>query len=234
MDATDLCQRFETLLGADADGRLTGATWLHVVRAAERASCFCHRDLAPDVATRLSEIAQRERGRQRDWPRDYADYLRVLAEVGTMVAVRAGPLYAAREPPAFEPQAIAIGAHNADLLLGGLDEWRPDVAAGLPMFAATQGGRAVSICATVKATSVAHAAGVETLPAYRGQGLAAHAVAAWGHAVQALGATPFYGTSFDNLASQAVARRLGLELIASEFSVECDALPSRRRLDIDS
>jgi GNAT superfamily N-acetyltransferase len=218
-----VCENFETLFAVDADGRLTGgATYLHVVRAPERVTCFCHRDLSDEVAAALREIAGRERGRHRHWPREYAEYLRVLSPVASVVAVRAGPLYFFRGPAALEPQAVAIGEHNADLLLGGLDEWRPDVAAGLPMFAAIRDGRAVAICATVKATASAHAAGVETLPAYRGQGLAARAVAAWGAAVLSLGATPFYGTTFDNVASQRVARRLGLDLLASEFSVECE------------
>jgi predicted GNAT family acetyltransferase len=61
---------------------------------------------------------------------------------------------------------------------------------------------------------------VETLPDYRGYGLAARVVGGWGRAVQAAGATPIYGTTFDNLASLGVARRLGLRPIASEFSIE--------------
>lgn len=219
------CERYETLFATDADGRLaSGSTYLHVIRTPERATCFCHRDLSAEAAGRLEEIAHRERGRHSRWPQDYADYLRVLSTVATVIAVRAGPLYVFPERPAFEPRAVAIGEHNAELLLGRLDEWRPDVAAGLPMFAAIRDGRAVSICATVKASEWAHAAGVETLPAYRGQGLAAQAVAAWGAAVQSLGATAFYGATFDNVASQGVARTLDLELLAGEFSVECEAL----------
>ena len=41
--------------------------------------------------------------------------------------------------------------------------------------------------------------------------------------VQASGATPFYGTTFDNVASQSLAKRLDLDLdldlIGAEFSV---------------
>jgi predicted GNAT family acetyltransferase len=88
-------------------------------------------------------------------------------------------------------------------------------------------GRAVSLCASVIAVDEAHAAGVETLPAYRQRGLAADAVAAWAGAVLRMNATPFYGTTFDNLASQGVARRLSMKLEGSEFSVEC-ALGSGR------
>ena len=118
--------------------------------------------------------------------------------------------------------AVSIGEDNAELLLGGLDEWRPGVAAGLPMVAMVERGRAVSICASVKASTSTYCADVETLPAYRGRGFASQAVAAWAKAVRALGAAPFYGATFDNGASQSIARRLGLSLIGSEFSIECE------------
>jgi hypothetical protein len=42
-----------------------------------------------------------------------------------------------------------------------------------------------------------------------------------------MGAIPLYGTTFDNLASQGVARSLGMELVGSEFSVECELINRR-------
>jgi hypothetical protein len=47
-------------------------------------------------------------------------------------------------------------------------------------------------------------------------------VAAWAKAVNAAGAAPFYSAAFDNETSQGVAKRLGLSLIGSEFSIECE------------
>jgi GNAT superfamily N-acetyltransferase len=137
-------------------------------------------------------------------------------------ALRAGPLYSFQETSDVGHAAISITQDNADLLLDGLDEWRPDVALGLPMMATVADGRAVSICTSANASVSAHCAGVETLPAYRGRGFAAQTVVAWARAVQAIGAVPFYGTTFDNQASQGVARRLGLRLMGSEFSIECE------------
>jgi hypothetical protein len=168
----------------------------------------------------LAHIAERPRRRPTDWARDYADYANALAPAGPLTKIRSGPLYGF---PASLPDghgAVRIDETNADFLRGGLDEWLPDVADGTPMVAVVVDGRAVSVCASVRVSAAAHCAGVETLVDYRGRGLAALAVTAWARLVRAKGAAPVYGTTFDNLASQGVARALGLRLSASEFSVE--------------
>lgn len=215
---------FDRMLGPDAQGRLTGpGPHLHVLRTADVVLCRCHADLAADVVEALERVARAERGRQRDWPKDYGRYLSILASVGTMQAVRAGMLCRVVNAPGAS--AVRITAANAHLLRGGLDEWLPDVAAGRLIHAAIADDRAVAICASVREVDGAHAAGVETLPAYRRRGLGADAVAGWANAVLRMDAVPFYGTTFDNLASQGVARRLGMELVGSEFSVELGAKP---------
>jgi hypothetical protein len=121
---------------------------------------------------------------------------------------------------------MAINESNSYLLRNSrLEEWLPDVAIGHPFFAAIEGDRAVALCVTVIASQTAYEGGVETLATHRGRGFGADAVAAWAGAVRALGATPFYGTTFDNISSQRLAQRLGLSLVASEFSVHCQPRP---------
>jgi hypothetical protein len=210
------------MFGADARGRLTGrAPHLHILRTPGILICRCHAQLGDEVAGAIEALAHRPRGRPSEWAREYADYARLLAAAAPLKAIRSGPLYDFPGPVTLGEDAVSIDATNAGLLRGGLDEWLPDVAAGLPMSVTLAGGRAVAVCASVKASQVAHCAGVETLPQYRGRGFAAQAVAGWARAVMARGAAPIYGTTFDNLASQGVARRLGLRLIAAEFSIEC-------------
>lgn len=211
----------ETMFAADLQGRLTGsAPHLHILRTNDHLIVRVHATLPDEVAAALAHRAETPRGRAGQWAREYAEYVEILRPLGRLAAVRAGPLYTfanLRDPPS---DVVLIGQDNRDLLRDGLDEWLPDVGAGLPMAAVVRNGRAVSICASARASPAAHCAGVETLPNYRGQGLAVRAVAGWAHAVQTLGAAPFYGTTFDNLASQGVGRRLGLTLIGSEFSIE--------------
>jgi RimJ/RimL family protein N-acetyltransferase len=88
-----------------------------------------------------------------------------------------------------------------------------------PLMVAIVDGVAVSACFCARLTARAAEAGVETVEAYRGRGYAPAVVAAWAHAVRAIGRIPLYSTSWDNLASQAVARKLGLIQYGTDLSL---------------
>jgi len=218
---TTMSDLVDRMLGVGADGRFAAhGPHFYLLRTPHEAVCRVHARVDDGVARSLEAIAIAERGRQRDWPLEYGQYLALLGSLAPVKAMRAGPMFSV-QPPAVPSAATKIGLENADLLRGGLDEWLPDVAAGRLIYAALADGRAVSLCASVQAFAGAHVAGVETLPAHRGRGLATQAVAGWAAAVSRLNAVALYGTSFDNLASQGVARRLGMTLLGAEFSVEC-------------
>lgn len=87
-------------------------------------------------------------------------------------------------------------------------------------FVAVHAGAAVSVCFSSRVGDEAEAAGVDTLPDFQGRGYASLVTAAWGASVQAAGRTPLYGTSWDNLASQGVARRVGLLWCGTTLTVE--------------
>ncbi len=217
-------QQLDRLLGAmfrlDARDRLVGdAPYVHILRTADAVLCRVHVTVPDPRAARLQALAATPRGRPRTWAEDYAAYLSLVESVASVTAIRAGPLYGFPDELPHVSDWVAVDVSNLDLLKGYLDEWIENAESGSPMVAALVEGRAVSVCASVRASEAAHCAGVETSPAYRGRGLARHVVAAWAKLVRAGGAEPFYATTFDNLASQNVARRLGLNLIGSEFSI---------------
>ena len=76
---------------------------------------------------------------------------------------------------------------------------------------ALDGSSVVSICHTPAASDNASEAGVWTREDYRGRGLAPAVVRAWWARERQFKDALFYSTSRDNQASQAVARKLGLE-----------------------
>jgi hypothetical protein len=86
-----------------------------------------------------------------------------------------------------------------------------------PCLAVVQNDTAVSICTTVRLTDAAAEAGVETVEAFRGRGYATAVATAWALAIRQSGRIPLYSTSWDNLASRGVARRLGLIL----YGIDC-------------
>jgi RimJ/RimL family protein N-acetyltransferase len=88
-----------------------------------------------------------------------------------------------------------------------------------PVAAAIDQDRAVSICFCSRRPGQATEAGLETLPAFRGRGFATATVAVWAAEVRRQGYMPLYGTSWDNLASQAVARKLGMVLYGEDWSL---------------
>ena len=87
------------------------------------------------------------------------------------------------------------------------------------MVAAFDGDRAVAVCASARIGAQACEAGVETVPAYRGRGLAAAVTARWADEVRARGLLPLYSTSWDNLGSRGVARRLGMIRYAATIAL---------------
>lgn len=225
-----LDQLLEAMFPRDPRGRMTGAApWLHILRTTDEAICRCHADMPDATAVQIQAMAAAPRGRPGAWAEEYARYLAQTTSIATVTAVRAGPLFRFPDKLPEGSECVPIHVGNLDLLKGALDEWVWDAETGAPMMAALADGRAVSVCASVRISGAAHCAGVETAAAYRGRGLAEHAVAGWARLVRERGAEPFYATTFDNLASQKVARRLGLNLIGSEFSIYAAALQPEDR-----
>ena len=134
-----------------------------------------------------------------------------------------GPAYLVPVKPAAEssPESLSVlvTRQNEELLAGGFDWLIAELDDAQPCMAAVSGGRAVSVCRSVRLTSRAHEAGLETLPPFRGQGHAAAVVTAWAEAVRRADRIPLYSTFWDNLSSRRVARKLGLTWYGADFAI---------------
>jgi hypothetical protein len=143
----------------------------------------------------------------------------LLAQESPVVRVWSGPAYRidVKELPSA-PLAVRVTDANADLLRT-FPDWRDEVNERQPFVVAVENDAAAALCCSVRITPAAHAAGAETLASARRRGMASQAVAEWARAVDELGAIALYSTWWDNVASQAVARRLGMKLIGVDFHV---------------
>jgi hypothetical protein len=110
--------------------------------------------------------------------------------------------------------------HLLRLMVGRMDALDRDFDHVEPWMAMVVDGVAVTSCFSSRLSDRAAEARVDTLEAFRGRGYAPVVVAAWARSVRHSGRIPFYGTSWDNAASQAVARKLGLVQYAVGLGIE--------------
>ena len=149
------------------------------------------------------------------FPPSLLDHITALLERDAPVTARtAGPAF--RFPKSITsperairlmPANVALAATTFPWLLTELADWGP-------CFAVVVNEEVAAVCFTSRRGERVEEAGVETLPAYRGRGFAPLVTAAWATAVCTAGRIPIYSTGWDNLASQAVAQKLGLSLFA--------------------
>lgn len=158
-------------------------------------------------------------GDLRSPPRHAAAYARLLEAHAPVREVEAGPAYRFAEYPEPERPLLALTEADAGVLRGGFEDLVEELPGWQPFLALLEGGRAVSVCRSVRITPEAHEAGVETLPEFRRRGYARDVVAGWALAVRSLGAVALYSTSWENAASQAVARKLCLVQYGADFHI---------------
>lgn len=152
-------------------------------------------------------------------PRHDERYVRLLEEHAPVEGVWAGPAYYLSENTAPLRQPLVVTPSNQEVLKGEFEKLLDELPLWQPFVALIEDGRAISVCRSVRITAEGHEAGVETLPDHRGRGYARDVVAGWAQRVRATGALPLYSTSWDNKASQAVARSLKPRFYGADFSV---------------
>jgi hypothetical protein len=152
-------------------------------------------------------------------PRHFESYVKLLETQESVQNIWLGPAYHFTEMLEPSRPLVVITKENAELLQGGFEKLIDELADWQPFLAVVEDGRAVSVCRSVRITPRAHEAGLETLLEFRGKGHAKDVVAGWARSVQATGALPLYSTSWENTASQSVARKLQLLTFGADFHI---------------
>jgi RimJ/RimL family protein N-acetyltransferase len=88
-----------------------------------------------------------------------------------------------------------------------------------PCFVKVVDNMPVSICCSARNTSKAAEASVFTFEDYRGRGYSTDVTLAWAAEVQKQGRIPLYSTSWDNFASQSLARKLNLIQFGTDIHI---------------
>jgi len=183
----------------------------------------CRDDVVEGTVRELERLASGEPvcDDLRAEPRNLDAFLAALRADQKIASSWSGPAY--RFPDELPPAAVTRMTHS-DLRLLRLMPWDLDETAREfekyePFMGVIENGAAVSLCHSARLTDQAAEAGVETLEPYRRRGYATAVVAGWAHAIRATGRIPLYSTAWDNLASQAVARRLGLVQYGTDLSL---------------
>ena len=182
-----------------------------------RSSCVwaVRADVPREVAEELDALAGEEPpvASFRDVP-VHAERYRALAGG----KVYSGPAFAF--PELIEEPDTTVLVNALPLLARRFAGWTAaEIPGRAPIVAVVEDGHAVSVCFCARRSDTAAEAGLETAAAFRGRGLGTQVAAAWALAVRASGRVPLYSTSWENAASLAVARKLGLAAYACGWSL---------------
>ena len=233
-DRTLMDVRADTLFTYDAWGRMVGsnepdsrpAPRLFVGRTAGGCVVRFGQGVPDDVMHEVMAIVEREPAVGSLGAADglvipasmRAALREVLARDRPIEEEGGGPAYRFPETIVQPGGAVEVTDENVELVRETHPWLFRDMATWGPCFVVLRDGVAASICHASRIGARALEAGVFTLPEYRGRGYALAVTAAWGAAVSESGRVPIYSTAWENLASQGVARRLGLTMFGTDAS----------------
>jgi hypothetical protein len=183
----------------------------------------CRDDLAEGTVRALDQLASEEPVHDdlRAEPRNLDGFLAALHTRRDHASIESGPAYRFPDQLAAAPvtRITRSGVPLLRRLAWNLEETAREFEGREPFMAVLDHGAAVSLCHSARLTERAAEAGLQTLAEFRGRGHATAVAAAWALAIRATGRIPLYSTSWGNLASQAVARKLGLIQYGTDLSV---------------
>ena len=178
-------------------------------------------DLPESLIEKLERICVNEpiSSTLSDAPAGIDEIVTLLKTHGPVRYIESGPAYCFTEYQEPSQHVMALRESDSEMLRGGFEKLMEELPEWQPFVALVENGRAVSVCRSVRITSEAHEAGVETLPDFRGKDLATRVTAVWASLVHSSGAEPLYSTSWDNVASQSVARKLNLKNFGADLHI---------------
>ena len=219
--------QLDVLLARNAAGRLIAtrdperrpAPRLFMARAADGNVWGVRQDVDAAVAAELDRLCAAEPPLAAPGPRARPSSAERARELLAPVSLEwRGPAYVLPAELPADERARELTSASPPEWLEPFSWLRDRLDEYAPVAIALQDGEPAALCHSPRGmTDHAAEAGVLTLEPLRGRGLATAAVACWARAVQQRGRLALYSTSWDNLASQAVARRLSARLYGENW-----------------
>jgi GNAT superfamily N-acetyltransferase len=213
MDVIELIQTQLALerIGLNGDGLLIRVPGprpddiarVYVYRHRDGYALYLRHDLPAPIRERIQALGPEVAFRDREAVKH------LLARDGPCTDVFQGQTYLFPEALGPDQFPEALRLMEAQRLV--MDSYRPGMnVTDWAAYAVIRDGRIVSTCTSAREYERAGEAYVYTVPAYRRQGYGRQVTAAWAHHLRRQGKIAFYSHAWDNPASQAVARSLGL------------------------
>jgi hypothetical protein len=221
--------QLEVLLARDERGRLVStrdpearpAPRFFLGRSAERNVWAVRADVDPSTCAALDRLCMAEP--MLGAPCEEAGppcRERVIELLGPIEAEWRGPAFVIPEDLPDDSRARVVSFDEGTAWRSAFPWLAEHFDASSPVVIAFDDGRPAAVCHSPRGcTAVASEAGVVTLEAHRGRGLATAAVACWARAVQRSGRAALYSTSWENVASRRVARRISARLYGEDWHV---------------
>ncbi|MFD1675227.1 GNAT family N-acetyltransferase [Alicyclobacillus fodiniaquatilis] len=174
-----------------------------------------HQNLNEDIANELKHVVQKSPWLDTPNKVNMVEIIQVLNKERPVERVYAGPTYVFHDVRGKHTEAVRITHENIELLKQYFSDWFEDVDVG-PVFAVVRDRVAVSLCCSSVQTFGAEAS-LKTAKDFRGKSYALDVTTAWAAEIQNQGRTALYSTAWNNLSSQAVARKLELKQYGVEL-----------------
>ncbi|MEI6530264.1 MAG: GNAT family N-acetyltransferase [bacterium] len=133
--------------------------------------------------------------------------------------IEKGPAFYIPQKPARTTNVIEINQWNRDVLELHFQYTHRHWDRLQPCLAKVIDDKAVAICRTVRRSSFGLECGVDTTLEFRKRGFGAETVAFWASKVWSEGLIPCYSTQWENKASLALAKKLGMIQYATDILV---------------
>lgn len=131
-----------------------------------------------------------------------------------------GPTYVFPKITDFTDEVILVTEENKEILKEDEHFAYVDFKIKQPCVVMMKNDKIIALCCSARQSNEAAEASVYTLEQYRSKGYGATVTKAWAYYVQQLKKTALYSTTWDNFASQGIARTLGLKQYGVTLAME--------------